>query len=66
MVYNQDLSRNSGVNGRKDLIVSQENQLIFVNSKNISKNVKFTCVIKKAFTNSIKNNRNAEKSWVQC
>lgn len=66
MVYNQELSRNNRVNVRKDLIVSQENKLIFVNSKNIPNNIKFTCVIKKAFTNSIKNNRIAEKSWVQC
>jgi hypothetical protein len=66
MVYNQELSRNNRVNVRKNLIVSQENKLIFVNSKNIPKNIKFTCVIKKAFTNSIENNRIAEKLWVQC
>lgn len=70
MVYNQELSRNNRVNVKKDLIVSQENKLIFVNSKNIPNNIpnniKFTCVIKKGFTNRIKNNRIAEKSWVQC
>ncbi|MBP2631359.1 MAG: hypothetical protein H6Q70_1987 [Firmicutes bacterium] len=66
MVYNQELSRNIRVNVRKGLIVSQENKLIFDNSKNIPNNIKFTCVIKKAFANSIKNNRIAEESWVQC
>jgi len=66
MEYNQDLSRNKRGKVKKSLMVSQEKKLVSNNSLNIAKNIKAACAIKRVFLNSIKNNRIAEKLWVQC